>query len=289
MLESSHAGKLLAGYPIEGPGVEPGKLCAVVPMDYQFRLEQDRVYSTTDFSSYPGNSGGAVCVQYGSNYYPAAVYLGGFSKSMVRTIDSNIVDLITQAEIASNGGGDSTGGGVIRVLASVGTNGTVRGSAQILIGPASAIAGGAGWKIGIGATNFLAQYRDYNSSTNPLNLAVLSGLTNPTFTVEFTNIPGFFAPPSHPVTVLSDMNVEIPANYVAWPAALSITRNSLSITGTHGTAYRIEYQNALNPAGPWSLQHTGVVITNSTLGIVPQAVPPPSGQRFYRAVWMDQY
>lgn len=286
---SSHSGKLLAGYPIEGPGVEPGKLCAVVPMDYQFRLEQDRVYSTTDFSSYPGNSGGAICVQYGTNYYPAAVYLGGFSKSMVRTIDSNVVDLITQAEIASNGGGDSTGGGVIRVLAKVGTNGTVRGSAQVLVGPPSAIAAGAAWRIGVGATNFLAQYRDYNTSTNPLNLAVLSGLPDPSFTVEFTNIAGFTAPVAHAVSVVSDMNVEIPATYTAGPARLFITTNSLSITGTHGTAYRIEYQNSLRPGGAWSTQHAQLVISNGTSAIVPQSVPPPVSQRFYRAVWLDQY
>ncbi len=285
----SHAKKVLAGYPVEGRAdIQAGRLYAVPAADYTFDpeavslLEPSRVYSTRQFTSYPGNSGGAVCVEYGGKYFPAAVYLGGFSKATVRSIDSAVVNLINQAEISANGGGNNTGGGVVRVVASVsGTN--VHGSAQVLLGPPSALAAGARWKIGVGASNFVEQYRVFNTSTNPLNLAVRN------FTVEFADVPGFYTPLTGTINVVSNMNIEIPANYTAWPARLFINPTSLSITGTHGTAYRIEYQNPLNPAGAWSMQHTGVVISNSTTGIVPGTPPTSSGQRFYRALWLDQY
>ncbi len=290
--------KLVAGYPIEGTAqdgspITAGKLYQIPPFNDAFQLEptglqeDSRVYSSTSFAEFPGNSGAAVCVNYNSKFYPAAVYLGGQSSSMVRSIDSNVVQIINLAEIFGNQGGNNTGGGVIHVNTGRSTSGSVTGYVQVLLGPPSAIAAGAAWRVGSNGDVFLSKYRQFNTNTDPLDLRAVA--SRGFFTVEYKDIPGFYAPPTQTVSMVVGMNVDVTANYTAWPARLFINPTSLSITGTHGTAYRIEYQNPLNPAGAWSMQHTGVVISNSTTGIVPGTPPTSSGQRFYRALWLDQY
>ena len=78
--------------------------------------QQQQVYEAPWFLSYPGNSGGPLYVQLNGYYYPAAVYLGTrFSgaqpvSSLVRAIDSNVVNLITLAASQGDSGTNNTGG-----------------------------------------------------------------------------------------------------------------------------------------------------------------------------------
>ena len=45
----------------------------------------------------------------GGAYYPAAIYLGGEDQTVVRAIDSAVIDLFNRAETSGNGGGNANG------------------------------------------------------------------------------------------------------------------------------------------------------------------------------------
>ena len=65
-----------------------------------------RTYTTPNIRSSGGNSGGPLCVQFeGGNYYPAAVYLGGTGQTVVRAIDSDVLDLFNRAGAALDAAG----------------------------------------------------------------------------------------------------------------------------------------------------------------------------------------
>src|SRR5207247_749545 len=83
--------KVLIGYPMEGvPEPDRGRMHRVGPGYYQFEREAtNQLYRTTQMKSYPGNSGGPLCVQaaesHGRRFFlPAGVYLGGSGDSVVR-------------------------------------------------------------------------------------------------------------------------------------------------------------------------------------------------------------
>src|SRR5436853_3283140 len=84
--------------------------------------DQQQVYTANWFLSYPGNSGGPLYVQFNGYYYPAAVYLGTLFSgntpyaSVVRAIDSNVVNLISFAQSDAGSGTNNTGGGPIRFI-----------------------------------------------------------------------------------------------------------------------------------------------------------------------------
>src|SRR5207244_3073008 len=102
------------------------------------------LYTTTQITSNGGNSGGPLCVQFeGGSYYPAAIYLGGAAQTVVRAIDSDVINLFTRAEASSNGGGNSTGGGATGEDAKQTQGSTNRGflSASVT-GPQ-----GVGWQV----------------------------------------------------------------------------------------------------------------------------------------------
>src|SRR5262249_5745873 len=109
-------------YPVETIPVEDrGRMHQVGPGYYFFQnLPDTSLYRTTDLKSYHGNSGGPLCVQsqdsLGRTFFlPAGIYLGGSGESIVHAIDLDVVDVINQAELASHGGGNSTGGGPITI------------------------------------------------------------------------------------------------------------------------------------------------------------------------------
>src|SRR6185295_7294522 len=84
------------------------------PGNLNFTRLYTGIFSTTNIAGFPGNSGGPLYVQSDVNQYlPAAIFLGGSGETLVRAITSEVVDLINRAEISGNGGGNSTGGGVI--------------------------------------------------------------------------------------------------------------------------------------------------------------------------------
>jgi hypothetical protein len=109
----STALKMLVGYPVDGSqfgtNIVAGQMYQTDPQPYPLSPATDpmpgqqQVYVAPWFLSYPGNSGGPPYVQLNGYYYPAAVYLGTLFSgsqpyaSVVRAIDSNVVNLITRA------------------------------------------------------------------------------------------------------------------------------------------------------------------------------------------------
>ena len=116
--------KMLVGYPVDGSFfgqvVQPGTMYVTPaqPDSRPFTQVTNQTYAASWLLSYPGNSGGPVYVQVpysgGLYYFPAAVYLGtlysgGSYQSVVRAIDSAVVNLINLAVSEGDTGTNGTG------------------------------------------------------------------------------------------------------------------------------------------------------------------------------------
>ena len=97
----STAMKTLVGYPLDGiVQTNQGCMHATPLASVAFAPAYGQTYTTTQIRSSGGNSGGPLCVQDSSGvYYPAAIYLGGSSRMVVRAIDSAVVALFESAEV----------------------------------------------------------------------------------------------------------------------------------------------------------------------------------------------
>jgi streptogramin lyase len=243
---TSTANKMLVGYPVDSSmfrvtDVTNGEMYEVGPQPYPLSLATDpgvsdqQVYTASWFLSYPGNSGGPFYVELNGYYYPAGVYLGTLYSgtvpyaSAVRAIDSNVVNLITNAQLMAATGSNNSGGGVITIIAGSGISTSTPGGVQIQISPPAAFADGGAWKIST------LPDTDYGTNTNPYTLAVTN--TN-AVQLFFSNISGWNLPTNQSVTVGAGQVLMIQAFYtlaVSWgnPAAI-----------TYGTALGSNQLNA---------------------------------------------
>ena len=121
---TSTAFKMLVGYPVDGSqfgtNVSAGQMYQTDPQPFSLTIDpngvagQQEVYQAPWFLSYPGNSGGPLYVQLNGYYYPAGVYLGTLysgstpTASLVRAIDSQVVNLITNASRCWGDAGTNT-------------------------------------------------------------------------------------------------------------------------------------------------------------------------------------
>ncbi|MBK8092248.1 MAG: hypothetical protein IPK32_09800 [Verrucomicrobiaceae bacterium] len=149
----SNANKMLVGYPIDGVASgSQGRMHATTPGNILFNAvgstaDINRVFLTTGIRSTGGASGGPLCVQFeGGNYYPAAIYLGGTEQTIVRAIDSTVIDLFTRAGLSSIDDLPHTSGGITHSSVS-NISSTSSGSIRVLIEPVAARTGGAGWRL----------------------------------------------------------------------------------------------------------------------------------------------
>src|SRR5438552_4063775 len=193
---ASTALKMLVGYPVDGSqfgdaSIVPGRMYQTDPQPYQLSIAPDpvpgqqQVYVAPWFLSYPGNSGGPLYVQLNGYYYPAAVYLGTrFSgaqpvSSLVRAIDSNVVNLITLAASQGDSGTNNTGGGVITIIPSQNISANNPGYLQFRLTPPAAVRAGAAWRVqGDSSYSTAPDYTRAVTSTNG-------------FAVEFKPIDGW--------------------------------------------------------------------------------------------------
>src|SRR5262249_27762774 len=116
------------------------------------QINNQQVYTASWFLSYPGASGGPLYVQLNGDYYPAAVdlgplYNGSTYQSLVRAIDSDVVNLITNAAAIGVGGTNNTGGGVITFVPNQAINANNLAYVQVVLGPPAAVQAGAGWQL----------------------------------------------------------------------------------------------------------------------------------------------
>jgi hypothetical protein len=154
---SGNSLKMVVGYPVDGSlfgaSIMPGVMYQTQPQPYAMNPDtvEPEVYTAPWVLSYPGNSGGPVYVEFNGYYYPAGVYLGiinnGSYESAVRAIDSDVVNLITNAEALADYGSNHTGGGVITIIPSQAVSASNPGYLQFLLGPPAAVLAGAGWKL----------------------------------------------------------------------------------------------------------------------------------------------
>jgi DNA-binding beta-propeller fold protein YncE len=274
--------KMVVGYPVDGSlfgaSIMPGVMYQTDPQPYALNPDiEPEVYTAPWVLSYPGNSGGPVYVQFNGYYYPAGVYLGiinnGSYESAVRAIDSDVVNLITNAEALADYGSNHTGGGVITIIPNQAVSASNPGYLQFLLGPPAAVLAGAGWQLQ-GDTSF-------SSATNYIR-AVLS--TN-SFTVLFKQINGWNVPVSQPVSVEPGHITTITnALYTVNSPVLVANHLGIGITGTTGTVYQIERSSSLT-SGTWLPVSTNTITTTSFNLVLPYTTTN-SPAAFYRALWL---
>jgi hypothetical protein len=272
--------KFLVGYPLGGVTNEAdkGKLFSTPaqPENLTFTRLYTTIFATTNIASFPGNSGGPLYVQADVNkYLPAAIYLGGSGQTLVRAINSEVVDLIKRAEIASNGGGNSTGGGVAIISPGITAPAASVGLLTVSLSPSNAANVRPGWRIrNFNDTNFITAPLTTNEFTEGGSLAI-----------EFKPVPAFDEPSNVTVQIVLGQEVIVQAIYVPCSPSLGFSfGNGLSLNCAVGATYRVEYTTNLGPAANWTPLTTQTLSSSSVT--IPNTRPANSGRRFYRAVLM---
>jgi outer membrane protein assembly factor BamB len=195
--------KELFGYPLSGQA--DGRMHYILPGNYTFTHDSGQIYSTAQFLSYAGNSGGPLSVQFARIdgqivYFPAAVYLGNReSRSIVRAIDSDAAALINLAASSAALGTNFLGEGVIGFNAGAGLGGLQLVHLTVEITPPSAVTAGAGWRLQ-GATAY---------QTNGTKLTLPVGDAH----IEFKPVTGFTTPPARTLTLSANQEFTLPVNY----------------------------------------------------------------------------
>ena len=237
--------KTLVGYPVDNiPAANRGRMHATPPAAVSFtRVPGEfapgipfKTYTTTAIRSTGGTSGGPLCVQLGGGvYYPAAIYLGGSGQTVVRAIDSQVIDLFDRAEVSGNSGPNNTGGGIVHVNSPI-VGSFALASIRVDLRPAAAVGAGAKWRLGFSSVIYYGDGTDGNGE-------IVNNLSPATYTLYFSDIPGYSKPAATPVTLLGGQLVPIIASYAVDDAitehpndktrsALDNVNFSVTVTGT---------------------------------------------------------
>ncbi|MBI4658528.1 MAG: VCBS repeat-containing protein [Verrucomicrobia bacterium] len=269
----------LGGYPLTGQA--DNRLHAIESRKYLFARASGRLFSSSQFVSYPGNSGGPLCVLAGPvgdpTFYPAAVYLGNLDdRSVVRAIDSEVAQLINRAASSAELGTNFTGGGVLVLNPPVPG---VRFGVQkltIRLQPREAVAAGAGWRVSEKGGAFTGM----PEATTDL----VSGVN---YTVEFKSVPGWLIPTNFSVNLPEGQDAELTVTYERDPSALPVrwiaSSSGLFVSGAVGIVVDIEFTPALGALASWTKVRTVTLEANPVFVIGPPWTPNPAG--YYRAKW----
>ncbi len=205
---TSTSQKILAGYAVDGiPAADKGKLHATAAFTAALTPAFGETWISTAVRGFGGCSGGPLFVQRPNGLYcPAAIYLGGNGQTVVRAIDSAVVDLFSRAEVSGNGGDNNVGGGI--TLTSVSAIGTSAdpGAIRVTILPVEA-AGSGRWGLKPEASN-----RSSGST--------YGGRTAGEYVLQFTTVNGFQVPTSPTVRINGGQLKEITFTYVPDSVAL---------------------------------------------------------------------
>ena len=243
--------KMLVGYPVDGiPASNQGRMFATPSFDIPFAQAYGRTYTSTAVTSVGGNSGGPLCILHDNgNYYPAAIYLGGDSETVVRAIDSSVVDLFNRAEVSGNGGDDNTGGGITQVNTTLSGGAFSAASIKVSIVPASAVTAGAKWKLGSSTTLYPSGQQTNNLSPG-------------TYSLGFTAATGFLTPSAASITLTSGNLSTVTRTYygiITQPVGRTVNaQESVTFTvGVSGTPTAYQWRrNGVNIAGATSPSYT---------------------------------
>ncbi len=161
------------------------------------------------------------------------------------------------------------GGGVITVSSALGSFAGKPTYLDVDIGPPAAVRLGAMWRVSplnFGVAGELWRYTNYRSG--PLTFAVY----NTNFAVEAKDLAGFIPPSNRQITLSPGATTPLDLIYSVVPPRLFEHRvNGLGITGTPGTAYRIESAPSL-PFQTITLLPNPVTL-NAGVTFVPGTIP----------------
>ncbi|MEK7952881.1 cadherin-like beta sandwich domain-containing protein [Luteolibacter soli] len=238
--------KTLTGYPIDGTSeADLDRMHATPPAAVTFAKGFERTYTTSDIRASGGASGGPLCVLSNGAYYPAAVYLGGTGQTVVRSFDSDVVEMIGFASDSSGDGVGASGGGGTSTLVEDYDEPTL-GGLKVVIEPAAARNAGAGWRI-----NPAAAYQPSGSQLDDLSPAE--------YEVSFPTIAGFVPPVTESVTLEEGKLTTLTFTYESVVVAPVIT-SAATVSGNRGEA--LSYQITAD--------HSAVLFT--LRGVLPQGL-----------------
>lgn len=223
----SDALKTLVGYPIDGiPEADLDRMHATPPANVPFTKSFDRTYITSGIRASGGASGAPLCVL-GENgaYYPAAIYLGGTGQTVVRALDSDVVEMIGFADASSRDGVGVIGGSQTNVVTEPYESENF-GALKVIIEPATARAAGAGWRI-----NSVNPYMPSGEQSNDL--------APDTYLVSFPALAGFVPPSPQPVVIEAGSLTTITFNYEEVVTA-PLINSAPTLAGIRGEA--VSYQ-----------------------------------------------
>lgn len=269
----------LVGYPVDMiPTGDQGKLHATVVRQVDFQQLSGEVFATTTIKSYPGNSGGPLCVLGETNalypggvFYPAGICLGGSQRTVVRTIDREVARLINQAEQSSHENSQGTGGGPLLFREDAQFSPWIYGFTEILLGPEG------------GAYRFL---QDTNLTIYTQASNRFAFFAHAPYDLEFLPLPGYLAPEPRVLRLDAGQTARIDGRYRAWGSnRLDLATGALWAYGSSGSVYRLEYAETLPPSNGWTVVGR-VTLTNQAQVVTPDLTAPnpgsPSG--YYRTV-----
>ncbi|MSU35139.1 MAG: hypothetical protein EXS36_08490 [Pedosphaera sp.] len=216
---------------------------------YHFVQEAPRLFSTSGFISFPGNSGGPVCVLADSVsnpiFYPAAIYLGSFEgRSIVRTIDSPVANLIARAASLAELGANFTGGGVVNFNAAGGEPFGIQ-QLTVHLQPDEAVAKGAAWRVVETAGAFITVVE----ATTDL----VSGFD---YTIEFKAAPGWITPTNFMIDLPGGQDAELTVNYVPAVPILTSSADGIFVTEPVGKVVEIQFTPIQSEITSWSTVQT---------------------------------
>jgi hypothetical protein len=218
--------KRLVGYPVDGiaPAFQ-GRLHATPPFTDPLTPAFGRTWTTTAVRSSGGNSGGPLCLDHSNGRsYPAAIYLGGTAQTVVRAIDSAVIDLFNRAEVSGNGGQNNTGGGITHTSVSTIGSSSNPGAIKVTLEPAAARTAGAGWRLSPEST-----YRASGTQRNSLSPG--------SYSLQLKPVAGFQAPATQSVRVNGGQLANITFTYAAATSPIESWRQThFATTANSGAA-----------------------------------------------------
>ncbi len=236
--------KTLIGYPSSGVTQSSlGRMHASSPSSATFTPLSGQVHVSNGIRGLGGMAGGPLCVRFREGvYYPAAIYLGGGSQSLVRAIDEDIVTMFDRAEISGTGGDNDTGGGITQTSFTAIGSTTDPGAVRVHIQPQAARDAGAGWR--------LRPESSYRASASQRN-----NLTPREYILELRDASGFGTPEPQTIVVQSGSLTEVTFTYQpvnAAPTVSALANQTISHGGTTG-AIPFTIADADTEAGALSL------------------------------------
>ncbi len=221
--------KTFSGYPIDGtPEANLDRMHATAPADVTFTKSFERTYITSAIRGSGGASGGPLCVlNENGAYYPAAIYLGGTNQTVVRSLDSDVVNMIKFAESSSGAAAGATGGSIAEPVLEA-YDETTLGGLKVIIEPAAARAAGAGWKLS-------------SQSSYLLSGAQLDDLAPDILNLSFATVDGFVPPAPQVATITAGSLTTITFTYEGIFDSPSVTSVG-AVVGAKGQplSYQIE-------------------------------------------------